>query len=150
MNSEKDELTPSEDDGDETAQRKPAVTIPHGNDRKFQFETDDIITKLSPPFDDDDLVTFRGWLGPLQNGSFKLFTSRALDRWLEIPKDALLYQLPGKKERDRDAFSIVWVKYQARLVECHRAKACQLVDADFEVDGDPTATYPKYGGSGHG
>ena len=110
------------------------------------FKTDDIITQLKPPIDDDDVVTFHGWLGPLQNGSYKLFTSRTLDRWLEIPEDALLYQLPGKKERDRDAFSIVWVKHEARLIACHRAKACHLVDADFQVDGDPTATYPTYGG----
>jgi hypothetical protein len=120
------------------------------------FVTDDIIGKLKPPFGDDDVVTFRGWLGPLQEGMgtgplkdgfYNFFTGHGLTRWLQIPKDALLYQLPGKKERDRDAFSIIWVKHEARLIACYQAKACQLVDADFHID-DPTAGGPKYGGGG--
>lgn len=139
-------IIPDVGDGQKDEIPAGAIIAAGDDDQTDPFATDPIITKLKPPLIDDDVVTFRGWLGPLQDGRYKLFTSRGLARWLEIPEAALLYQLPGKKQRDRDAFSIVWVKHEARLIECHRAKACQLVDADFQFDGDPTEGRPKYGG----
>jgi hypothetical protein len=131
---------------------RTAATIPrasgllrHRPGQKDLFATDEIISKLTPPIVDDDVVTFRGWLGPLEGGFFRLFTSRSLDRWLEIPEHALLYQLPGKSAHEHDAFSIVWVRHEARLIESRRAKARQLVDASSQTDTDPGAHYPMYG-----
>jgi len=147
-NEDEQALLASGDDDEQTKRSEAGRIRAHKDDDepKKRFTTDDIIAKLSPPFDKDEVVTFRGWLGPLENGFYKLFTSRALDRWLQIPQGDLRYQLPGNKQRDHDAFSIVWVKHEARLTECHTAKACRLAEADFQVDRDPTATYPNYGG----
>jgi hypothetical protein len=111
--------------------------------------TPDDITALMPgrPYD-VDVVTFRGYLSAEADDFYRLFTSKRLDEWLEIPKHALLFQLPGNVQMD--AMSTVWVQRDERLVECHRARACHLAaEADAEFGMDPTNTnpageYPKY------
>lgn len=111
------------------------------------FTPDGITDLVSGRPDDVEVVTFRGFLSAEKDGGiYRLYTSRSLDEWLEIPKPALLYQLPGRGQRD--GFSIVWVKRHERLISCRRAKACHLVvEADSEFEMDPTsagAKYPKY------
>ncbi len=105
--------------------------------------TDPIIQELAPPFDDRGVVLFEGWMsGETADGKYRLFTSPRMDQWLEIPKDDLLFQIPSSARTNANE-SIVWVRHDAMLVECHKAKACHLAEAGSD---DPTsgAKYPKY------
>jgi hypothetical protein len=117
---------------------------------------DGVIDELKPEFfdgvQDGEVVAFRGLLGPkTERGSYQLFTSIRLDEWLEIPEAALLFQLPSKNQTGNAISSIVWVKHNARLVQCHRAKACQFADVEAEMGINPTmtgggdASKPRYG-----
>jgi hypothetical protein len=74
---------------------------------------------------------------PERDSIYRLFRTADGDGWLEIPAEAVKFQLSADK-RQGDT-SIVWVDRETRLVKCQRVKACHLPAAELEMGVDPTS-----------
>lgn len=117
-----------------------------GDDDEGGFRPDAIVGNAGAPFSEDRVV-LRGLLSTLQGTEteafYRLFASTSLDRWLEIPRDAL------KGQFQSEGGSYVWVTRDARLVEHQQARACHFAEPGSAFDVDPTSSpagrIPRYG-----
>jgi len=141
--------TPADFDIDPQSQPDPMTEVepePGPGGATGAFEPDEIVGSAGAPFSEDRVV-LRGLLGPrVQSGEgafYRLFASTSLDRWLQIPEAAL------KSRFKSEGGSFVWVVRDARLLECHQARACHFAEPGSAFDVDPTSSpagrYPRYG-----
>lgn len=135
------------DDGDLTdGEMTDGETTDGDEATEGAFKPDDIVGNAGAPFGEDRVV-LRGLLSKRQvraeaGAFYRLFASTSLDRWLQIPEDAL------KGQFQSEGGSYVWVSRDAMLVECHQARACHFAEAGSAFDVDPTNSpagkYPRY------
>jgi hypothetical protein len=90
----------------------------------------DALTLVSA-IDRSEAVPLVGHLGEgPTNESVRLYESAALNRWLEIPTDAVVYRAAGSQ-------STVWVRRDASLAMCETVRA-----SDYESPLDPSDPNP--------
>ena len=71
---------------------------------------------VSDPKNVPDVMMLTGYLGDLsEEGHERLYLSRDLTNYVEIPKAAILHQAPLPKEQDAYGGVTVWVKKDAAL-----------------------------------